>query len=615
MSDYSSNFPQQRPTLNLDFANSGKLDSRISFSRADTPPTYAAPSAVHYWSNEKHLSSLNLLTNSEDFTAWSESNATASANTTAAPDGNTTADTLTGNAGTALKRVQSNSFSADGPTFSFYAKAGTHNYIQIYTNQSSLEYVNFDLTSGSGAVGNAGSLATGAIQAVGSTGWYRCLVKVARNAANFTVAVALVDSTSAAYGATTSSTGTVHLWGAMANDLGDLTNVVAYQSSGSQIHRSFAPTLKSVSNAGDPRFEYDPTDGQSVGSGTALGLLVEAQATNLTKYSEDFSSWGGLSTVAVTSNAGVAPSGQLAADLLVSPSTAAAHYILDSTIAFTSGTKYTASVYVKSAGHRYVQLCGNTSAFGASPYQWVNYDLEAGTLSANNCSGTITAVGNGYYRITATMTATVTTTQSFIMMFADSLSSGFFPTTTGNNYSGFLAYGFQTEVGSAASSLISTSGAAATRASDSCSVATADFGFAGGPVSVYADANAGAGSYPAVFGLSKSADVIRLYRNNSAATDQTDLVFSVRVNNVPEVSNTVSGSANVSKIAIRADTNNSAIKVSGLTQQSDTSCTMPVPDTLEIGDAYGVGQLNGTIRNLMLWNVALSDTELAALVD
>jgi hypothetical protein len=149
-------------------------------------------------------------------------------------------------------------------------------------------------------------------------------------------------------------------------------------------------------------------------------------------------------------------------------------------------------------------------------------------------------------------------------------------------------------------------------------VATADFGFTGGPVSVYADANAGAGSYPCVFALypgATSSSSIRVFRNLPSSTEQTDFRFNVKLNTVSEVLLTPAGSGAVSKFAIRADTNSFAVKSSGLTQQSDTSCAMPVPDTLEIGGGPSVGQLNGTIRNLMLWNVAISDTELSALVD
>ena len=64
MSSYSSTYPAIRPTYQIDFSNGGRIPPNATFSRADSPidATKAAASAVHFWSNEKHLSSENLLT-------------------------------------------------------------------------------------------------------------------------------------------------------------------------------------------------------------------------------------------------------------------------------------------------------------------------------------------------------------------------------------------------------------------------------------------------------------------------------------------------------------------------------------------------------------------------
>jgi len=443
---YSNSFPQQRPTLNLDFANSGKLDSRISYSRS---------SGGTYLSNEKALNSENLLLDSKTGTGnWTGNKSGAAlvpvitANHAASPDGTANQST----------RVQLDlNGSTTGSDYARYYQA--HN---VANGTSATFCIWAKSTDGASSYAAQLLAPDGSGTAITITGSWQKFSVTATSVGNVTYGIRLRGGQTP----TNADTADILIWGANLSTTGQ----TVLSETTTQIHREFAPLLKTAA-ANAPRFEY-AADGQSVGSGTALGLLVESQATNLTKYSDDFASWGDTSTVAVTSDAGVAPNGQLEADLLVSPSSASAHYILDSTIAFTSGTTYTASVYVKSAGHRYVQLCGNSAAF-SSPYKWVNYDLEAGTLNANNCSGTITAVGNGYYRITATMTASSTMTRSFILMFADSLSTGFFPTTTGDAYSGFLAYGFQTEVGSASSSLISTNGSQVSRAADSCSLVSA----------------------------------------------------------------------------------------------------------------------------------------------
>jgi len=599
---YSDSFPTQRPSLNLVFnGGSDQLDSRISFSRADS-----TPSAVHYWSNEKHLSSENLVRYSNDLSNgdWTKARVTVESTNNAAPDGSTTASNLLETTDNSTHTFFEDYTSVVGVSYThvWYAKANGRSKFVVYAQGSSCIY---DLTAVTATTTGMDAVS---IEAVGSTGYYKCVASETATTTSGRIQFEFDNGSGQSYAGDASKG--LFFWGFNISSTGQtVTDSVA-----GSIHREYSSTLKSVASSGQPRFEYDPTDGQSE------GLLIESQATNLTKYSDDFSSWGGLSAVAVTSNAGVAPSGQLAADLLVSPSTAAAHYILDSTIAFTSGTTYTASVYVKSAGHRYVQICGNTSAFGASPYQWVNYDLEAGTLSANNCSGTITAVGNGYYRITATMTATVTSTQSFIMMFADSLSSGFFPTTTGDDYSGFLAFGFQTEVGSSASSLISTSGAAATKSADSCSVATSSF-YTGGPVSVISELAGGSGYYPQAFELrdtvSKAGgvnDYILALKYSAAASGSVNWqTWISESGNLTQT--TISASSTATTLGVSVDSNSVASCADGGTIYNATSTVIPDSlDTLYIGRGYATTiSLNGHIKRLALYNVALSDTELQAL--
>ena len=111
----SQNFPSTRPSLNLNFARSQKLDPRITFTRSSTA-TYtggdglikiAATNTPRFDFNATtgdclglliEESRSNLTTYSEDFTnaAWILFGTTSrSANTVTAPDGNTTADTVT----------------------------------------------------------------------------------------------------------------------------------------------------------------------------------------------------------------------------------------------------------------------------------------------------------------------------------------------------------------------------------------------------------------------------------------------------------------------------------------------------------------------------------------
>jgi len=598
----SNSYPTQRPSLNLDFANSGKLDSRISYSRSSTGTAF---------SSERHLSSLNLVTNSEDFSAWSESNATVTSNTTAAPDGNTTASTMTGNAGTAEKRLQSNSVAVTDPVISVYAKAGTHNYIQISDNQSSQEYGNFDLANGT--VGNVGTLATAAIEAVGSTGWYRCLMRVERTASAFTWRVFMIDSSTAARQSTTSSTGTVHLWGGMMTELGDLTNVVAYQSSGSQVHREFAPTLKSYSSD-QPRFEYDPaTDGQSA-AGSPRGLLIESSASNLQRYGSAFASWSTSQNVSISSNSAVGPNGELEADLLVPTAGSLPHWIYDGQASVASGTTYTFSVYLKAAGYRYVQLLALASLQSSGH---ITFDLETGTLSASGAhTGTIKSVGNGWFRASATVTATSTTTSGFLIAGADSLSNGRNPQTTGNSYDGWLCWGAQLEANSVASSLVNsgTSSSGVTRASDSCSLVSAPLLDNGGGT-IYAESSPNnLGSvYSGIVslnagGLDNRIEIIHNYAALRSTVSADGTTYNATSGG------TFSNGDNIQSCLIYETDSVSLFADGAKIGATDTSAVMPEVFKLTIGNvATGSFPLNGHLKRLAVYSDSISETSASAL--
>lgn len=156
----------------------------------------------------------NLLLQSEDLTtgSWVKSDVTATANSIVAPDGNTTADTLTATATTGVHNVQNGSHTATTTTASIYAKKGTHNFLQIYSGTSSQAFANFNLNTG--VVGTFGTLATSSIQNVGN-GWYRCIVTITSPSSGSTFRWALVTSASAVYAESWTATGSenLYLWG------------------------------------------------------------------------------------------------------------------------------------------------------------------------------------------------------------------------------------------------------------------------------------------------------------------------------------------------------------------------------------------------------------------
>jgi hypothetical protein len=121
----------------------------------------------------------NLLTYSQEFDngAWGKTNATITANSTAAPDGTITADTFTDNATSGLHRLITASTSwtsGTAYTASIFAKAGTSSFIQITFPTGVLStnpYANFDVSAGTVTASGGGG--TGRITAL-ANGWYRC---------------------------------------------------------------------------------------------------------------------------------------------------------------------------------------------------------------------------------------------------------------------------------------------------------------------------------------------------------------------------------------------------------------------------------------------------------
>jgi hypothetical protein len=163
----------------------------------------------------------NLLLRSEEFdnASWNSAAGarTVTANNQIAPDGTTTADTITADGISAAHLVsQSATLSAVPYAYSVFAKAGTNNFLQLrgFSPFGGM-FANFNLATGVvGTVGvTLGATPTSLIQAY-PNGWYRCTMVFTPTATTSSVAAYIVDSASAAGGATNSLSTSIYLWGA-----------------------------------------------------------------------------------------------------------------------------------------------------------------------------------------------------------------------------------------------------------------------------------------------------------------------------------------------------------------------------------------------------------------
>jgi hypothetical protein len=171
-----------------------------------------------------------------------------------------------------------------------------------------------------------------------------------------------------------------------------------------------------------------------------LGLLIEEQRTNLLTYSEEFddAAWSKTRS-SITANTIVAPDGALTGDKLVENTDTGTHFVSQSA-SLIANAVYTASVYAKAGERTRVQLQTANVANWTASVSTV-FDLSAGTVVSG--TGTITPVGNGWYRCSITATFGASNTIGGMNIFP--VISGTTSSYTGDGYSGIYLWGAQLE--------------------------------------------------------------------------------------------------------------------------------------------------------------------------
>jgi len=174
---------------------------------------------------------------------------------------------------------------------------------------------------------------------------------------------------------------------------------------------------------------------------TGSNGLIQWAPNNLIAFSEQFDNAAWIRVAAsVTANVELSPENTVTADKLVEDATTGVHsiYQIYSQVA---GTTYTVSFYAKAAERTWVRT---RAAAGVNYFDLANGTI--GTLAAG-VTATITPVGNGWYRVTATYTASTTGSSNtqIAPTTADNVDS-----YTGTAGSGVFIWGAQLELGSTA---------------------------------------------------------------------------------------------------------------------------------------------------------------------
>jgi hypothetical protein len=591
----SNNFPNIRPTLNLDFANTEQLDPRITFTR-DTGATY-------YDGKTFAKAEENLLLQSQDFTtSWANVGSTDSANTTTAPDGTSTADTLTEVDISSIHQLNQQFAAISGLsyTFSIYAKQGERRYLTFNSTGSSFgteDFCIYDLQDG--VITQQGASGSSSITLV-LDGWYRCTRTVSCIASLSPSYVYWGLSLSPDAGRSPSYLGEVNkglfLWGAQ---LEQRSSVTAYTPTTDQPITNYIPVLLRAP-AGVPRFDHDPITGES------LGLLIEESRTNLILNSEV---WASSLGVVSNPNSTIAPDGTATSDLIIEAPSAGEHYggehwFTPSVI----GTKYTWSVFVKQGvGSRRLYLrvaAGNVAYLAFNP---VTREITSPSGAQYESSGH-QELSNGYSRVWITWRADNTTsTVCRVQMHTGATFS-----YTGDGTSGFYVWGRQLEEGAFPTSYIKTEASQVTRSADSASVTGANFSswYRQDEGTMYGESSSSRDTgtkWPFGIDDGSSSNVLGV-RFTSTQVQNRVFVFGV-----PQADIVVAHTTGYAKTSLGYKFNDVAASVNGGAVGTDTSANIPVVSQLSIGRISGGSTICGHIRKLSYYPKRLTNSQLQAL--
>jgi hypothetical protein len=353
-----------------------------------------------------------------------------------------------------------------------------------------------------------------------------------------------------------------------------------------------------------PRVEYDA-------DGNRLGLLVEEQRTNLERYSNFSSDWTSLDSTEVQN--AVAPDGTETAFTVTRDSTSYGgffFYNAGTNISVTSGSTYSVSIYLKQGE------MGSVSSFSLKPdNSGVGGTVVSGSVVitpqadgsfslSDDFDASSQNVGNGWYRISFSFTATATGTAQYGLVSAGSSN---FPIN-----SSVLVWGAQFEAGSFPTSYIKTTGSTATRSADVASIPVADFGYntkVGSVVSEYLPIKV-TSDVSAVFEISSDSTDDRAY--HSASTGNHWLVRSGNaVSAKIDVGTVAEGANKVSGVYKKDDF---AISLNGASVSTDTSGNVPTSITeINMGSLYNGYYLNGHIKSIKYYPRRLSNAQLVEL--
>lgn len=604
-----------KPTIDLQFAGATSLDNRITFTRGSQATLFDSTGTLVY-------AKQNVLLQSQDFsTTWSvaSQNASITTNTAVAPDGTTTADTITDDATSGIHRV-SQSVTTSSTTqlvFSVFAKYSTMQWIGLSAATATNAWAGAKFDIKNGVLGSTSQQGTGwaanssSITPVGN-GWYRCVLVFtpgATGATTFLVNCATDGTTFTAsqrgselYSGTGSS---AFIWGAQLNTTPIEGGVTASLD-------TYYPTTTAAYYA--PRFDYNPS------TLAPQGLLIEEQRTNSIRNNTMVGAVAGtpgtLPTNWLIQGSGV---GTLTQEIVGTGIQNGINYIdikysgttstTDLRIAFESNTQITAATGQSWTASVYTAVvAGSLSNISAIENTIVERNAAGAFLGESTQTINTT---NALVRSSISRTFNEATAARVNSQVKISLSSGVAINIT-------LRIGLpQLELGAFATSVIPTTTTALTRNADVASMTGTNFS------SWY---NALQGTFVVTWDIYQFVAGVSLRFAVSDGTSSNQYRVRLRDTGTTQVRHDVTNAgvttalgspgvlATVNNEAFAYATNNYGGVLNGGAVATAVSLTLPTVNQINLGGGVaGVNPLNGHLRSLTYYPTRLANSTLQAL--
>ena len=356
--------------------------------------------------------------------------------------------------------------------------------------------------------------------------------------------------------------------------------------------------------------------GAAIPDATLHGYLAEGARTNLLTYSEQFDHWT-LSDTTASVDSIVSPAGTLTADLMTA-GTGGSSLIQTSANISVAGSTNTVSLYAKRGNNDWLEILLGTSNAANAFKAWFNVNTGVmGTTGVNGTGtftrGSVTSVGNGWYRLQITGIIDSASTNGYLFIVATPADNN----SSRVNGATYSLWGAQLETdayGSFASSYIPTTTAAVTRNADVLSY-PASGNVDGTKGSAYAQ-NIFSESLPSNYG--SSSGILEAGGTGASGRYIYNLHDNAYMRNYDGTngldSNVMSPSISIGslvKTAVKWSGNSKGMTVNGNSVKTGAfTGDMNVGTNITVGKVGSFYAPFGTIRNVRIWKKALTDTQL-----